>query len=158
MKNILDFNQFVSENNLRLSAGLAIVYQGKVLLVHTTGRGLNGWGIPKGGIETGESTIDAAIREVHEEIGIKIPIDMVLSTAYQYTVNSQWGYKLVNYYITPIDDLSQIGLKDLKVSKRQLQLSEIDQARFMDLHDAMTSIMPSQKTLLANLKQLGYVR
>lgn len=30
------------------------------------------WGFPKGAVEPGESVQDAAIREVHEEVGIKI--------------------------------------------------------------------------------------
>jgi len=30
------------------------------------------WGFPKGAVEPGESVRDAAIREVHEEVGIKV--------------------------------------------------------------------------------------
>ena len=48
----------------KTSAGLAIIYDNKILLAHTTSRGWYGsYGIPKGGIDKGESKLDAAIRE-----------------------------------------------------------------------------------------------
>jgi len=56
------------------SAGLAIIYDNKILLAHTTSRGWYGsYGIPKGGIDDGESKLYAAIRETREEVGINIP-------------------------------------------------------------------------------------
>ena len=60
------------------SAGLAIIYQNKILLVKpTNARWWKSYGIPKGHVEEDESTIDAAIREVKEEVGIDIPKFMI---------------------------------------------------------------------------------
>jgi len=62
----------------KISAGLAIIYDNKVLLAHTTNRGWYGsYGIPKGGIEKGESKIQAAIRETKEEVGISVPKNLI---------------------------------------------------------------------------------
>ena len=62
----------------RYSAGIAITYQGKILLGHTTGRkAYHSYGISKGGIEEGESILDAAIRETEEEFGIKVPKKLI---------------------------------------------------------------------------------
>lgn len=50
---------------------VAVIYDSQVLLVQNwigTGR----WDLPGGGIKFGESTEDAAIREVHEELGLHI--------------------------------------------------------------------------------------
>ena len=52
----MNFKEFLNEGKLeqRFSAGLAIIWDGKILLAHTTGRKSNtGWGITKGGIDKG---------------------------------------------------------------------------------------------------------
>jgi len=137
----------------KTSAGLAIIYDNKVLLAHTTSRGWYGsYGIPKGGIEKGESKLDAAIRETEEEVGIKIPKKLIDPTEHTFVVSTKkYGHKIVYYYIVKIDKLSQIGLKDLKVPKGQLQVEEVDWAGFLDYKEAMKRIMKSQVPLINNL-------
>ena len=143
------------------SAGLAIVYQGKVLLGHTTGRKWFGsYGIPKGGIDKGESRLDAARRETKEEIGLDIPFSMIGKTEHTFVVSARkYGYsKIVYYYIVEIDDLSQLGLKELKVPKGQLQVEEIDWAGFMDYKEAMKRVMKSQISVISNLANKGLLK
>ena len=137
----------------KTSAGLAIIYDNKVLLAHTTSRGWYGsYGIPKGGIEKGESKLDAAIRETEEEVGIKIPKKLIDTTEHTFVVSTKkYGHKIVYYYIVKIDKLSQIGLKDLKVPKSQLQVEEVDWAGFLDYKEAMKRVMKSQVPLINNL-------
>jgi len=53
---------------MRESAGGVIVNpEGKILLVEQHG---NSWSFPKGGVEAGESRLEAAVREIGEETGI----------------------------------------------------------------------------------------
>ena len=140
------------------SAGLAIIYNGMVLLGHTTSRGWYGsYGIPKGGIEKGETHMDAAIRETYEEIGIKVPRSLIDPTEHTFAVTSrnQEYNKIVYYYIVKIDKLSQIGLKDLKVPKSQLQVEEIDWAGFVSYKEAQRRIMKSQMVVINNLVGKG---
>lgn len=139
------------------SAGLAIIYDNKILLAHTTSRGWYGsYGIPKGGIDNGESKLDAAIRETREEVGINIPKKLIDPTEYTFTVSTKkYGHKIVYYYIVKIDDLSQIGLKDLRVPKKQLQVEEVDWAGFLDYKEAMKRVMKSQISLVNNLVGKG---
>lgn len=140
------------------SAGLAIIYNGLVLLGHTTGRGWYGsYGIPKGGIEDGEDKISAAIRETLEEVGVKVPRNLIDPTEHTFVVTSREHKinKTVYYYIVKIDSLSQIGLKELKIPKSQLQVEEIDWAGFLSYSEASKRIMKSQATLLNNLRSKG---
>lgn len=160
MKPLKDYNQFINEKYLdtKYSAGLAIVFDGKILLGQSRGRKEGtGYGISKGGIEEGESHFDAAIRETYEEFGIKVPKSLIDTTEHTLTLTSRkYKYnKVVYYFIVEIDDLSKIGLKDLVVPKRQLQLEEIDNARFMDKIAASKVIMLSQHVILKNLIAMG---
>jgi 8-oxo-dGTP pyrophosphatase MutT (NUDIX family) len=142
----------------KTSAGLAIIYDNKVLLAHTTNRGWYGsYGIPKGGIEEGESKLDAAIRETKEEVGISVPKNLIDKTEYTFTLTTRkYKYtKIVYYYVVKIDDLNQIGLKDLKVPKKQLQVEEVDWAGFMDYKEAIKRVMKSQLSVINNLVGKG---
>ena len=139
------------------SAGLAIIYDNKILLAHTTSRGWFGsYSIPKGGIDKSESKLDAAIRETKEEVGITIPKNLIDKTEHTFTVSTKkYGNKIVYYYVVQISNLSQIGLKDLKVPKKQLQLEEIDWAGFLDYREATKRIMKSQAVLINNMVGKG---
>lgn len=140
------------------SAGLAIIYDNKILLAHTTNRGwYSSYGIPKGGIDDGESKLDAAIRETYEEVGIKVPKSLIDKTEYTFAVTSRkYKYnKIVYYYLVKIDSLSQLGLKDLKIPKSQLQVEEVDWAGFLDYSEAMKRVMKSQLSVVNNLVGLG---
>lgn len=138
----------------KYSAGLAIIYKGKILLCHTTGRKKGtGYGIPKGGIEKGESHLDAAIRETYEEVGIKVNPKLIDKNERTFVVTSRkYNYnKVVYYYVVNINDLSQIGLKSEVISRGKLQLEEIDDARFFTSAEANEIIMQSQRTILTTL-------
>ena len=96
-------------------------------MAHTTNRGWYGsYGIPKGGIEKGESKIQAAIRETKEEVGISVPKNLIDKTEHTFTLTTRkYKYtKIVYYYIVKISDLSQIGLKDLRVLKNNSKLKK----------------------------------
>ena len=140
----------------KYSAGLAIIYDNKILLGHTTGRGWYGsYGIPKGGIDKGESKLQAAIRETQEEIGITIPTNLIGKTEYTFSVTTNKYNKVVYYYVVQIDNLSLLRLKDLKVPKKQLQVEEIDWAGFLDYKEATKRVMKSQVGLINNLVGQG---
>jgi 8-oxo-dGTP pyrophosphatase MutT (NUDIX family) len=138
------------------SAGLAIIYDNKVLLGHTTGRGWYGsYGIPKGGIDNSESKLQAAIRETYEELGITVPVNLIGKDEYTFTVTTNKYNKVVYYYVVKIDNLAQLRLKDLKVPKKQLQVEEIDWAGFLDYKEATKRVMKSQVGLINNLVGCG---
>ena len=162
MKHLKHYDQFINEKFLetRYSAGLAIVYNGMILLGHSAGRKFNsGYGIPKGGIEKGESNLKAAIRETKEEFGISVPMSLIDQNEYTFVVTApKYKYnKVVYYYIVKVDDLSQIGLKGALIPKGQLQKEEIDDARFMTRAEASKVIMLSQNQVLLNLTNQGLI-
>jgi len=135
------------------SAGLAILYNNKLLLGHQRGRKPNeGYGIPKGLVDPGESLEETAIRETQEEFGLDIDMWQVKSVnSGTFNVYTSKYNKTVWYYVIKIDDLKAIGLNSEIVPKNQLQLSEVTDARFMDYEEAKQKITKSQKELCENL-------
>src|SRR6185295_2930009 len=59
----------------RVGVGAIVLHEGRVLLVKR-GRapGLGLWSVPGGLVDLGETTVEAARREVEEECGIKVRI------------------------------------------------------------------------------------
>lgn len=136
------------------SAGLAIVYNNKVLIGHMTGKGWwRTYSIPKGHLDPGESILQAALRETFEEVGIRVPKDLIPSNYLTCPyIKKGKHYKDVHYYIVQIDSLDQIGLKDEIVPKSQLQMEEIDWAGFVPFKEAKKRIAPVMLPIIENLK------
>lgn len=69
-------SQFIKNRptDVRLVAGGIIFNETLTKLLIIKGRDSNKWGVPKGGINNDESYIDASLREIYEETGIKIKL------------------------------------------------------------------------------------
>jgi 8-oxo-dGTP pyrophosphatase MutT (NUDIX family) len=146
------------ELQTRYSAGLAIIYQGKLLLGKTAGRtNKKSYGIPKGGIDEGENKIDAAIRETQEELGIKVSKNLIGKDEFTFVVTSRkYKYnKVVYYYVVNIDNLKQLGLKSEKIPTGQFDTKEISAAEFFNYTDAKNVVMISQNNVVDVLMNKG---
>ena len=63
--------------NKRLSCGVVILNPDReLLLCHVTGQ--NHWDLPKGGIDPGETPLQAALRETREEAGLRLDAQALL--------------------------------------------------------------------------------
>ena len=59
---------------MRIRAGIVLIQDNKVALIERHRAGLNYFVFPGGGVDEGESTEQAAIREAMEELGIDVAI------------------------------------------------------------------------------------
>jgi ADP-ribose pyrophosphatase YjhB (NUDIX family) len=121
---------------MKVSAGTCIKYNNKLLFCHPTSSAWFGTYSPaKGGVNIGETFIDAAIRETKEEIGININISMISNREKPieiiYLNKKKSIHKKVFLFIVNINSLSEIGLKGEVVPKEQLQKEEVDWAGFL---------------------------
>ena len=138
------------------TAGVAIKWENNILVVHPTNASWhnNAFGIPKGGIESGEEEIDAAIRELREETGIIIrphDLDLEVQVANHFGKDGKVKSQLI-YYTMTIDHPNQIGLINHRVPRYQLQLEEIDWAGFIDIATVYPKMHKSQMIILDRLR------
>jgi 8-oxo-dGTP pyrophosphatase MutT (NUDIX family) len=133
---------------MKTSAGFVIIQDNKILLEHPSNQ--SWWGtysIPKGGIEEGETPLQAAIRELEEELDLKIDLDDIREEAdgyIDYTEHGDKTYKRVYYFVVEPDE-------PLEVNKNNLQREEIDWAGFLSKEEAKRRIFWRFKPLLKYL-------
>jgi 8-oxo-dGTP pyrophosphatase MutT (NUDIX family) len=140
---------------MKISAGTAIIYRNKILLCHPTNNSwVNSFSLPKGGVDEGETIIDAALRETREEVGITIGRTQISNLnkplEFDYINKKNELFKRVYVYIVKIDDLSEIGLKSEIIPTNQLQIAEVDWAGFLDIEEANVKIFYRFKSLLTD--------
>ena len=145
----------------RVSAGL-LMYRRRdaepeVFLVHPGGpfwarKDLGAWSIPKGEYDPGEQPLQAARREFHEETGF--PADGNFEPLGQL---KQAGGKTVIAWAFEGDcDPAKLVSNTCRIewpprSGRQLEIPEIDRARWFALHESRTYILKSQEPFLDRL-------
>jgi len=137
------------KQKLDLSAGLVVIQDNKILLIHPTKASWkNSFSIPKGHVESGEDLIDAAIRETSEETGVDasdFAIENPTPQFIDYTDKKGNVYKRVYYWVAYPS--SKIKKKDLKPQK-----GEADWAGFLSKKEAKDKIFWRFKSLLKLLK------
>lgn len=145
MANIV--RETIEDKNIAISAGLVIICNNKILLGHPTNQPWKGsYSIPKGHIEEGEDQIDAAIREIKEEIGVFIDRSQMSKDkgTIVYDRNGKI-YKKVHYFVVYLEN-------EPILSKNKLELKEIDHAAFFTKEEAKPLIFRRFLPILTYLK------
>ena len=123
------------------SAGGAVlsVRDGKTFVAMIATRGRTRWGLPKGAVTEGETTEQAALREVLEETGLVARVVQPLETiAYFFRASGLLIHKKVDFF------LMEYVSGDLVP-----QLSEVDDVEWVEVHEAVTrSSFDSERKLL----------
>jgi ADP-ribose pyrophosphatase YjhB (NUDIX family) len=105
----------------------AVVFSGDAVLLAQRGQepGLGQWSLPGGGVELGESLIDAVIREIREEVSVTIKVgglvgifdrifrDRENRVKYHYIIVDYWGW-IVSGHPVAGSDASAIRLVPLE--------------------------------------------
>ena len=89
-----------------VSCGGVVIFRGKVLLLYKNYRNrYEGWVLPKGTVEKGESHEETALREVREETGVKARIiDYIGKSEYSFNVSHDVIEKEVHWYLMVSDN------------------------------------------------------
>lgn len=164
------------------TAGIFIInHKKEILLTHATHSAMKNWGIPKGlvNIDLGEGYIDGAIREVEEEIGIKILDSSIIHHLgnMKYTSGSTI---LVAFYLFLEDlgpnsiqivkdniiysfnksietiDISLLSCSSMVIPRTENELAfpEVDAFQWFSLDLAENILYKPQKALIPGLKKV----
>lgn len=89
-----------SKNSIRLRACVAVIENGKILLVphFNTDVGPIQWHIPGGGVEFGEMLEHAAVREFAEETGLQVNCRNLLGIHEQVKSDGSWHSISLTYW------------------------------------------------------------
>ena len=108
------------------SCGCIIIKNNKVLLVYEKNR--NFWGFPKGHMEDGESEIQTALREVKEELGLDVIINVDKKYTLNYIINDEIDKTSVFYIAKPINE------------NIVMQENEIEHTKWCDFNEALNTL------------------
>lgn len=84
-----------------VSCGGVVIFRGKILLLYKNYRNkYDGWVLPKGTVEPGESYEETALREVYEETGVRATIvNYVGKSSYSFVAPDDTVEKEVHWYL-----------------------------------------------------------
>lgn len=113
-----------------------------VALIATRGR--TRWGLPKGAVGEGETSEQAALREVREETGLDAEIVKLLDTIeYYFRAGDTLIRKRVDFYL-----MRYVG------GELTPQLSEVDDVEWVELSEAISrASFESEKKLLESAQK-----
>lgn len=150
-KSLAIFNNVVECEKMKreFSAG-GIVFndQGQVLLIRNASMPdptRSYWGFPKGHLDRGESSKEAALREILEEVGIKAEIvEKVGDSKYVFEWQGEKTFKVVTIF-----------LMQTKSDQIMIQEDEIAEANWFDPEEALKKIsFSNDKQLLKKALEL----
>jgi 8-oxo-dGTP pyrophosphatase MutT (NUDIX family) len=120
-----------------------------IAAIQPQGRPAGHWVLPKGLVEAGEAPIDAAVREVHEETGLRAEaLHKLPASRYIYRRGSERVFKLVEWWLMrPLD--GEIGAIE------EAMRIEVADARWLPLDQAPGLLAyPGERALLAPALEL----
>ena len=123
------------------SCGGVVIFRGKILLLYKNYKNrYEGWVLPKGTVEKGEEYNETALREVHEETGVKATIvKYVGKSSYTFTTYNDVINKDVHWYLM---------MSDSFYSKPQREESFCDSG-YYKYHEAYHLLkFPNEKQIL----------
>lgn len=117
----------------RMGAGAVIRdLDGNVLIVKPTYK--DGWELPGGAVENGESPAQACAREIQEELGLDLPMGALMCVDYNSSTD---GYVESLMFLFAVDSVEAAVVAQIK-----LQASELSAYRFVSIREATELLDP----------------
>ncbi|MCE7039509.1 NUDIX hydrolase [Dyadobacter sp. CY312] len=127
------------------AAGGVVVKDGKWLFMYRRKK----WDLPKGKLDKGENSKEAAVREIEEETGVKAVIrDKVCTTWHTYSLNNNRILKKTKWYVLDcIDDSGMTPQADEQIEKLSWLTQAEGQAILVNSFSSIRYVVDSLKKL-----------
>lgn len=131
---------------MKISAGIAISDGKVILLGHATGNAH--WDIPKGAIEDGETSLEAALRETKEEFDIDINPESLFDCG----VMKYNKEKKIHLFICKLDSLPDENLCKCNTffDRKGKRFPEMDKFQYFDFNKGYVKMAKSMKSMFDN--------
>ena len=128
----------------RTDAGLLLA------AIQPQGRPEGHWVLPKGLIERGEAPLAAAVREVHEETGLRVePLHELPASRYIYRRGSERVFKLVEWWLMrPLGGEIGVIEEAMRVEVADARWLPFDEAPGLLAYSGERALIASARTLL----------
>lgn len=132
-----------------ISCGVIITDGTHIVLGHTT----NGkfWDIPKGGMDKGETYLQTAIRELHEETGLQID-STVLVPLKIYHYRPKKDLMLFIWSVTTMPDPTTLFCKSEFTNEKKQKQPELDAFMIATFDQASTLLNPDLARIVMSVK------
>jgi 8-oxo-dGTP diphosphatase len=89
------------DGKTHISTGVAVVRDGKILMARrAAGDYLGGvYELPGGGVDDGETILEGAIREVGEELGLRVTTVLGMFDGFDYSTDRKPGVRQINFLV-----------------------------------------------------------
>ncbi len=130
-------------NHVKAAGGVVKDESGRTLFIFRNGR----WDLPKGKIEAGEKTEDAALREVREECGLRNlrMVRPLVSTFHAYLLNGKRILKETSWY-----EMQHTG-SEKPVPQREEGISKVRWVEKKDLGEVLSNTFHSVRDVMGLL-------
>ena len=131
------------------SCGVVITDGNNVLLGHVT-KG-KWWDLPKGGVNPGESFLQAAVRELREETGIEVD-GAVLSPLGIFTYKPKKDLALYLWRVDSMPDPDSLECISYFTDKRGRSIPELDSFQVVSWNEAAKKVNPDMAQVLSKVR------
>jgi bis(5'-nucleosidyl)-tetraphosphatase len=131
------------------AGGVIVNAEGKVVLVYQNG---NSWSFPKGGIDAGESLLEAARREIQEETGLSAN-DLIYKGQLGAYMRRSIGRDGTGEDMSRPESTRTLFLFTTTATELHPEDDEVTEARFVTINEALDTLThPKDKEFLASVR------
>jgi len=111
------------------------------------------WDLPKGKLDKGENSKQAAIREIQEETGVKVKVkDKICTTWHTYTLNNNRILKRTKWYLCDCIDDSKIS------PQAEEQIEKLEWFNLIEAKSILINSFSSIRYVIDSLKKMQGVK
>jgi len=134
-----------------VSAGVIVTNGKKLLLCHVTGG--KHWDLPKGKLDPNETHVDAAVRELYEETGLRVgATDLVPLGVFKYKPTKDLSLFL--YHVDKMPKIKDLECLSTFDSGKGVYKKEMDGFANVDWEKISRHVVPDMLQVLTSVKGL----